>query len=323
MDKQKIDELQAELAVIRERLALLEAKQHGKPRRSPRGLRVGLLATVGSILLVSAVLYGQTLALFVANNGSVGIGTTSPVSKLHVHGDYSGDGTGGFALDAADDGNPEKYVLKIIPFVLGGNRVGYRFQTKSAGGGTNVPLTFDNAGNVGIGIDTPAEKMHVAGNVRIDGKVSSRGRYQRDNQSESTYEIPPPYHLSLTARTYGGTTETIPQDVLTSLCGAPGGCEVRLAMTRWSQDSETEAASKVFWFYYSAPDGHWRTSEDQVGVDGDGTIKHAKDAWGTCYFTDGTYSGYKETGDREKGMQLLVWNGYQNPGRTCELTLTK
>ncbi len=98
-------------------------------------------------------------------NLNVGIGVTSPVSKLHIHGHYNNDGTGGFMLDANDMGLSEKYVLRINPFVVGAGMVGYQFQTKSSVGGTNVPLTFDNAGNVGIGVTNPGRLLEVNSGV--------------------------------------------------------------------------------------------------------------------------------------------------------------
>ncbi len=60
---------------------------------------------------------------------------------------------------------------------------------------------------------------------------------------------------------------------------------------------------------------------DREGVIGDGHRQDAADAWSTCYFTDATFDKYQELGDKNTGMQLLVWNGNSNPARTCELTL--
>jgi hypothetical protein len=97
-------------------------------------------------------------------------------------------------------------------------------------------------------------------------------------------------------------------------------------MTRWSADTQTESASVFFTFYYSPTgDGHWRASSTDAGnaldTDGNGKITHVRNLWDTCFFTDGTYANYKQVGDKEQGMQLLVWNGYKNINRTCELTL--
>jgi hypothetical protein len=87
-------------------------------------------------------------------NGRVGIGTTQPQAMLHVHGDYNNTGSGGIILDAGDGGgtptSPD-YSLSINPFVLGPGQVGYQFKTVSASGGTTIPLTFSNTGNVSVG----------------------------------------------------------------------------------------------------------------------------------------------------------------------------
>jgi hypothetical protein len=107
-------------------------------------------------------------------------------------------------------------------------------------------------------------------------------------------------------------------------------------LTHW-ENSRTETASISFRFYYSATDGYWRTSEyyspngghlltsenigSNWGAIGNTTTEHAANAWNTCFFTDGTFKLYKDLGDQNTGMQLLVWNGFGNAARTCELTL--
>jgi hypothetical protein len=115
---------------------------------------------------------GGTTAMSLLTNGNVGIGTTNPVAILHIHGNYNNDGSGGFLLDATDDGDPEKYSLRINPFVVGGAEVGYQFQTKSSSGGTNVPLTFDHAGNVGIDTMNPGAPLDVSGFLHVSGNTS-------------------------------------------------------------------------------------------------------------------------------------------------------
>jgi hypothetical protein len=188
-----------------------------------------------------------------------------------------------------------------------------------------VGYTFSN-GNVGIGTTTPRAKLDVA------GTIISKGRYQRDDAAETTYELSPRYHLSLTAPKYAGSTRQIPQQVIIDLCGDQDGCQFRLGMTRWDNDTQTETASITGLFYYSTIDGHWRTSmlaqvgkdaknSEAVGVDGNRITEHAVNAWDTCYFTDAPYYNKVGMRDEERGMYLLVWTGYTNANRTCELTL--
>ncbi len=150
--------------------------------------------------------------------------------------------------------------------------------------------------------------------------------YQIDDDPQTLYQKPLwRYHMTLTARNYGGRTKTIPKEILANLCGARDGCGVSLGMTRWDNDSRTETASVSFRFYYSPNDGHWRTSDNtgpkNWGVVANGPTEHAANAWNTCFFTDGTYDRHQDQGDKNTGMQLLVRNGYGNAGRTCELTL--
>ena len=391
--------LHAEFHEMRQRLAALEAcvPQGGQTDRKPRRRitrKMLTLLVVGLTLVGASIVFGQAAvdSLFVSKDGKVGIGTSAPVSRLHIHGDYQNTGAGGLALDASDSNNPEQYVLRINPFVINSSMVGYQFQTKSTVGGTQTPLTFDNQGRVGVGA-TPTNKFSVAGNADISGtlnatnalradgasflyangsadstnnvvlrkdgsnaylfpwgtgtstntvfigggartnfsvsgdtnvtgNLTSTARYQRDNNAEGTFAVSPRYHLSLTAPNYGGSTRQIPQQVINDLCGDPDGCEFRLGMTRWDNDRTTQTASKHGIFYYSISDGRWRTDLGDVeGVDGNNVTNHVVDAWSTCLFTDGPYSGFREQGDSAIGMYLLIWNGFKNAGRICSLTL--
>ena len=401
--------LQLELHELRQRLAALEASVPTvrKPRRRTTPKMLTLLVA-GVMLAGATIVFGQAAvdSLFISKDGKVGIGTSAPVSRLHIQGDYLNTGAGGLALSASDSNNPEQYVLRINPFALDNSMVGYQFQTKSTVGGTQVPLTFDNQGRVGIGTTTPGNKLSVAGNADISGSLSlgtlnagtlnatnalradgasflfangstdstnnvvlrkdgnnayifpwgtgtsantviigggsrtnfgvsgdmnvtgnlnSTGRYQRDDNSEVGYQVSPRYHLSLTAAAYAGRTRQIPQQVINELCGDQDGCEFRLGMTRWDNDRSTQTASKTGVLYYSISDGRWRTSSnsgDVEGIDGNNATNHVMNAWDTCYFTDGPYSGSREQGDSAIGMYLLSWTGgFGNAGRTCELTL--
>ena len=131
------------------------------------------------------------------------------------------------------------------------------------------------------------------------------------------------YHLTTTASASGGRTRQIPNDILHELCGDFDGCEVRIAMVRWDGvGSETAQASRgPFIFHYNQADRRWRLSTDASGIDANGSTQHIYNAWDTCYFTDGEYSGWTSLNDSVTGVNLLTWNGYGGSQRRCELTL--
>ena len=295
----------------------------GYPKRFRKGVACVLISQLGIMLLGGGFQSGQSGddALFIDKKGRIGIGTTNPEATLEVAGSTKLNGSVGINRAPASDQHlsiqPDK---DQIPFNVTDPSGAKKWLTVDGSG--NVIM---NGGNVGIGTATPEAKLDVAGDARIKGKVTRHARYQRDDETEGFYEISPRYHLSLTGMKYGGRTKTIPQDTLQALCADYDGCEVRLAMTRWASDTNTESASYFFTFYYSAGNGHWRASQTDAGsaagVDGDGKTTHVKNIWSTCFFTDGTYNQYKDLGDKGPGMQLLVWNHYKNKNRTCELTL--
>jgi hypothetical protein len=294
-------------------------------KRFRKAVTYGLISLVGILLLGGGFQTGQSSddALFIDKNGRIGIGTTTPGAELEVAGSAKINGSVGINRPPADDQHLAIQPLKDhIPLNVTDPSGTKKWLTVTAVGDVIM-----NGGNVGRPRDSgsPEAKLEVAGDARINGKVTRYARYQRDDETESFYEISPRYHLSLTGVNYGGRTKTIPQDTLKALCADPDGCQVRLAMTRWASDTNTESASVFFTFYYSADDGRWRASHtdagDANGVDGDETTKHVRNIWGTCFFTDGTYDQYVNKGDKGIGMQLLVWKDYTYKNRTCELTL--
>lgn len=362
----EIDEMRRRLAAL-EACTSAPANQTVGRKRHWRATPKKLALMIAGVMLAAATIaFGQGAidALFVSKDGNVGIGTTTPANKLSVSGnaDFSGNvGIGTTAASAKLDVAGSGWFRTdqgALPATAGkGVRVFY----DEFAGKTGQIYSYDYAtsdprnlilqgpgGNVGIGTTTPANKLSVSGNSDFSGNVGigtstprakldvagtiiSRGRYQRDADAETTYELSPRYHLSLTGPKYAGSTRQIPQQTIIDLCGDQDGCQFRLGMTRWDNDAETEAASITGLLYY-ASDGHWRTSMllqvgkvpkngEATGVDGNRITEHVANAWDTCYFTDAPYLNGTGMRDEDRSMYLLVWTGYTNANRTCELTL--
>ena len=111
----------------------------------------------------------------IAYNGNVGIGTTTPTSKLDVYGGESRFGTdqlGYVQILGNGGGGVVKSNKRLYLETFGG----YDMELKSTGNynfKNNASATyvhFDGINlRVGIGTTTPSEKLHVVGNVVVEG----------------------------------------------------------------------------------------------------------------------------------------------------------
>ncbi len=108
----------------------------------------------------------------IENSGNVGIGTTDPTGKLGIK---TGAGGTGIQLEI-DTGSGNAPFILWKPDAATNNRFGIRADTSALrlgylpdGGGFDNNVVINTAGNVGIGTSTPGAKLHLKGNMKIDG----------------------------------------------------------------------------------------------------------------------------------------------------------
>jgi hypothetical protein len=130
--------------------------------------------------------------LRVESNGNVGIGTTSPFTKLHVAGgsDYnttfsSDSNRAGWVINGPGTATPRASALVISSdssFRLG--TLSYYHIVMNTDGSTQIydsgggaATTFAATGNVGIGTTAPYEKLDIVGNIRLGNYTDAGTKY--------------------------------------------------------------------------------------------------------------------------------------------------
>lgn len=98
-----------------------------------------------------------TDALFVDNNGNVGIGTLAPTSKLHVTGSPIVVENIGDQADLFWFGSERSWVARQE-----GTGAAAALKLQSIGGGGNKNFIIQTTGSVGIGTVAPTHTMHIA-----------------------------------------------------------------------------------------------------------------------------------------------------------------
>ena len=93
-------------------------------------------------------------------SGNVGVGTNGPAVKMHVVGNRVRLESGGRRLDLRADGSAVDVQSDTSSL--------YLHSTGPAGNNHVFLNPFGGSGNVGIGTQAPADKLHVAGNVRAN-----------------------------------------------------------------------------------------------------------------------------------------------------------
>lgn len=132
----------------------------------------GLLQVNGNIAVGNGYVTASPPTNGMIVQGNVGIGTASPVSRLHVQSNFSGNGATLTVENANTAGDT------ALDFKSGGSLKANLYWNGAAGGsafivnstGNNTALNT-SGGNVGIGTTGPAYKLDVAGNIRTTGTL--------------------------------------------------------------------------------------------------------------------------------------------------------
>lgn len=139
----------------------------------------GSIGSQNSVAVDGPVVYGygggalgsnqnnnRKIALRWNANGNVGIGNYDPQNKLHVS--KNGNSTG---LRLDQDGTNQGDILALD---ANGNAQWVPKTSVTAGlwqDAGNNNIKNGNSGNVGIGLSSPNEKLHLEGNLKIKGKI--------------------------------------------------------------------------------------------------------------------------------------------------------
>jgi hypothetical protein len=137
----------------------------------------------------SARLYTDTAGdlLTMTSAGSLGLGTSTPgilnginySSSIALHiqstaGKFimidSANSNSGLAFN--DSSQPADNRIWAISQVAGSGKL--TFSTYTDAGATSNKFVIDRSGNVGVGTMTPASKLHVAGNITVDGNINAK-----------------------------------------------------------------------------------------------------------------------------------------------------
>jgi hypothetical protein len=108
----------------------------------------------------------NTSRIYITSAGNVGIGTTSPYTKLVVGSRGTAAATSilaydGIAFDFYNDGSPYKRHGVIISQAADASESVLDFNTKAASGTNSTKMTILGNGNVGIGTTSPGNRLRI------------------------------------------------------------------------------------------------------------------------------------------------------------------
>ena len=126
------------------------------------GTSVAVAGTTNYVAkFTSATTIGNTGAMIFDDGTNVGIGTTSPASKLNVNGDIKIEGSNSLYIGGGASVVP---TWRISPNIN-------NLEISGAATNTTGNVTFLNLGNVGIGTTTPGFKLDVNGPAKFNNYI--------------------------------------------------------------------------------------------------------------------------------------------------------
>jgi hypothetical protein len=111
--------------------------------------------------------------------GNVGIGTTNPESYIHARAAFNSGNDCGLYLQGGDDGNSKygSYIKTLGSSGYSQTAIGKLTASGGAAFTQTEYIRITDTGNVGIGTETPSEKLDVAGNMILTGSIKNPTLY--------------------------------------------------------------------------------------------------------------------------------------------------
>jgi hypothetical protein len=141
----------------------------------------------GNMLFTTATAGILTEKMRLDSSGNLGIGTTTPgvingisyssYVPLHIQGTASRfividspNSNSGIVLN--DSSQPVDNRIWTVSQSAGSGKL--TFSTYTDVGATSTKVVIDRSGNFGIGTSAPSSKLHVAGNITVDGNINAK-----------------------------------------------------------------------------------------------------------------------------------------------------